>query len=99
MVLRSTAAVAIRRSYGLFFRLGSWFGSLPQPNVTIGRHSYGLRLSTVAFASHEAPVSIGSFCSIAPGVQIISHAGHEMRFPSMWVTVPSAPTDISPLIS
>ena len=44
--------------------------------VTVGRHTYGLAMSSVIRPTQEAPVTIGSFCSFAPGVIILAHADH-----------------------
>jgi chloramphenicol O-acetyltransferase type B len=44
--------------------------------VRIGRHSYGVTELTVFNATAENPVTIGSFCSIADGVQIHGESHH-----------------------
>jgi acetyltransferase-like isoleucine patch superfamily enzyme len=48
----------------------------PSRHVTIGRHTYGVNEFTVFNATAENPVLIGSFCSIADGVQIHGETHH-----------------------
>ena len=51
----------------------------PDPCVIIGRRTYGvIPEQTVVRATADAPVSIGSFCSISAGVQIVAHADHPL---------------------
>jgi acetyltransferase-like isoleucine patch superfamily enzyme len=47
--------------------------------VTIGRHTYGVTEHTVFEATAENPVVIGSFCSIADGVQIHGESHHSIH--------------------
>jgi acetyltransferase-like isoleucine patch superfamily enzyme len=48
------------------------------PNVTIGRHTYGITQETICLAPSQKPpsVEIGNFCSIAPGVLILANVDH-----------------------
>lgn len=48
----------------------------PSKHVSVGRHSYGVTEYTVFNATAEFPVVIGSFCSIADGVQIHGETHH-----------------------
>jgi acetyltransferase-like isoleucine patch superfamily enzyme len=50
--------------------------------VTVGRHTYG-RPRIRAYRGSERRVSIGSFCSISPGVEIITGGVH----PADWVSL------------
>ncbi|MDR3392577.1 MAG: DapH/DapD/GlmU-related protein [Sulfuriferula sp.] len=52
--------------------------------VTIGRHTYGLMPSSVIRPTKDAPVSVGNFCSFAPGVVILAHANHPTLLPSTY---------------
>ena len=54
--------------------------------LTVGRHTYGVNQNNIFFTSSLNPsrVSIGSFCSIAPGVVILANADHPMDFPSTY---------------
>lgn len=65
-------------------RLSNWLRKIglkapryvPPDGVTIGRHTYGVVDETIIFASKEAAVSIGSFCSVAGGVLIFGESSH-----------------------
>lgn len=57
---------------------------LQRKNVSIGRHTYGVVDSTIPNATPEYPIEIGSFCSIAPGVQLLSHMEHRTDLPSLF---------------
>ncbi len=46
------------------------------PHVTIGRHSYGIHPENGLFAEKDARLSLGAFCSIAPGVKILCAGQH-----------------------
>jgi acetyltransferase-like isoleucine patch superfamily enzyme len=48
----------------------------PSRHVTIGRHTYGVTEFTVFNATPDHPVVIGSFCSVADGVQIHGESNH-----------------------
>jgi chloramphenicol O-acetyltransferase type B len=48
----------------------------PSKHVTVGRHTYGVTEFTVFNATAENPVVIGSFSSIADGVQIHGETHH-----------------------
>jgi chloramphenicol O-acetyltransferase type B len=48
----------------------------PGKFVSIGRRTYGVTETTVFNATAKMPVRIGSFCSIAHGVQIMADAQH-----------------------
>jgi len=50
--------------------------------VEVGRHTYG-RPDVINYAGSEARVRIGSFCSISPGVQIMTGGIH----PTNWVSL------------
>lgn len=52
--------------------------------VSVGRHTYGVRQETIIGATPLSPVTIGSFCSIAPGVTILAHVGHRTDLPSTY---------------
>lgn len=54
------------------------------PFITIGRHTYGVTDETIYGATATAPVSVGSFCSIAEGVIMLAHVDHPTRFPSTY---------------
>jgi len=56
------------------------------PNVTVGRHTYGVKKRTVFSESSpdQPPVSIGNFCSIATGVVILANADHPTHLPSIF---------------
>ena len=47
-------------------------------NVTVGRHTYGITKHTVSMQSAEAPLNVGSFCSIAGQVVIMCSGNHSM---------------------
>jgi len=82
--LKNLFALALRELNAIAIQWSVWFGALPQRHVTVGRHTYGLRLGTIPFVSAKAPVDIGSFCSIAYGVRILSHADHPQNLPSLF---------------
>lgn len=44
--------------------------------VTIGRYSYGIIAENIWQPSEDAPLVIGSYCSIADGVQFYCKSGH-----------------------
>lgn len=52
--------------------------------VTVGRHTYGLTSASVIRPTKEAPVTIGNFCSFAPGVVILAHGDHPIELPSTY---------------
>lgn len=54
------------------------------PEISIGRHSYGLARRMVAGASMEAPLRVGAFCSIGPDVLFFSKADHPVDLPSTY---------------
>lgn len=54
------------------------------PEISIGRHSYGLARRMVAGASMEAPLKVGAFCSIGPDVLFFSKADHPIDLPSTY---------------
>jgi acetyltransferase-like isoleucine patch superfamily enzyme len=57
----------------------------PDLHVAVGRHTYGVVPGvTVTRPTADAPVTIGSFCSISAGVQIIAHAEHPLDLPSTY---------------
>jgi acetyltransferase-like isoleucine patch superfamily enzyme len=47
--------------------------------VSIGSFTYGLRFGTILLYSKNDRVNIGSYCSIGPGVRIISGGEHNYR--------------------
>ena len=57
---------------------------LSSPHVTIGRHSYGIATATIPRATAQSPVTIGNFCSLAPGVQLLAHVDHRTDLPSTY---------------
>jgi len=59
----------------------------PEPDsyVTVGRGTYGVIPGvTVIRPTADTPVTIGNFCSISAGVQIIAHADHPLGLPSTY---------------
>jgi acetyltransferase-like isoleucine patch superfamily enzyme len=50
--------------------------------ITVGRHTYGFSRNVVAGMSPEAPIDVGSFCSIGPDVIIFGKADHPIDLPS-----------------
>lgn len=57
--------------------------SLKLPDhVSIGKHSYGLSKNMIAGASEDAPLTIGSYCSIGPGVLFLCKVDHPLDYPS-----------------
>lgn len=52
--------------------------------LRVGVGTYGLRYRTVSGASAAAPVSIGSYCSFAPGVTILANVEHPTHLPSTY---------------
>jgi acetyltransferase-like isoleucine patch superfamily enzyme len=51
--------------------------SLQQPGIiTIGRYTYGLRGQNIRFASKDAPLTVGAFCSIAEDATILCEGHH-----------------------
>jgi acetyltransferase-like isoleucine patch superfamily enzyme len=55
-------------------------------NVTVGRHTYGIKKRTVfsELSPDQPSVSIGNFCSIASGVVILANADHPTNLPSIF---------------
>ncbi len=53
-------------------------------HVAIGIGTYGLRWDSIDGASILAPVSIGNYCSIAPGVKILANVDHPLQQPSTY---------------
>jgi acetyltransferase-like isoleucine patch superfamily enzyme len=53
-------------------------------HVEIGKHSYGLRKNMVAGASRNAPLIIGSYCSIGPDALFLCKADHKLGYPSTY---------------
>jgi len=47
--------------------------------VSVGRHSYGVKEHNVLLPSADAPLKVGSFCSIAEGVALMC-AGHHLMY-------------------
>ncbi|MFA6243590.1 MAG: CatB-related O-acetyltransferase [Candidatus Hydrogenedentales bacterium] len=43
----------------------------PDPRVTIGKFTYGIRRSSIPILTSGTRISIGSYCSIAPGVVFV----------------------------
>lgn len=54
--------------------------------VTAGRHTYGVTSRSVLFAHSSNPptVTIGNFCSIAPGAVILANVNHPLNLPSTY---------------
>ncbi|MDG4895551.1 CatB-related O-acetyltransferase [Mesorhizobium sp. WSM4976] len=44
--------------------------------ATVGRYTYGVNTESVWMASQDAPLVVGSYCSIASGVQFYCKSGH-----------------------
>lgn len=65
-------------------RLSNWarrkglFGLKPKtPDfATVGRYTYGVTGESVWMASEDAPLIVGSYCSVASGVQFYCKSGH-----------------------
>jgi len=53
-------------------------------NLSVGRHTYGLKRSTISSVSERTKVEIGNYCSFAPGVQILAHVDHPTMLPSTY---------------
>lgn len=55
-------------------------------NTAVGRHTYGVSARTVFLAPSADPpsVSIGNFCSFAPGVVVLANADHPTNLPSTY---------------
>lgn len=51
--------------------------------VEVGRHTYG-RPRVVSYAGSESSVRIGSFCSISPGVDIVTGGIHPVHWASLY---------------
>jgi acetyltransferase-like isoleucine patch superfamily enzyme len=75
--IRAMRKAFFRKDDDNFFRPRSRF-------VEIGRHSYGIRPGTIIGATEKSPVSIGNFCSVAGGVQILAHVGHPIDLVSTY---------------
>lgn len=59
--------------------------TLKQPDgVSIGRRTYGFEARGASYVSAEAPLTIGSFCSIGPDVLFLSRAHHNYMAPSTY---------------
>lgn len=56
----------------------------PGRYVTVGRKTYGVDVANVFQATAEAPVTIGSYCSIAAGVLFIAAGEHPMSLVSTY---------------
>lgn len=67
---------------GGFFARSGIFANSRRGTIFIGRHSYGVGPDTVYGATLTSQVSIGNFCSIAPGVQMLAHVEHPTHLPS-----------------
>ena len=52
--------------------------------IQIGRHTYGVHKDLFFKPSEYAPVTIGNFCSIAPGVILVAHGDRRLDFPSLY---------------
>ena len=50
-----------------------------EKRIRIGKYTYGLRFSTILLFSKDDRVDIGSYCSIGPGVRIISGGEHNYK--------------------
>ncbi len=54
------------------------------PEITIGRHTYGVERRMVAGASMDAPLRLGNYCSVGPDVLFFSKADHPVHLPSTY---------------
>jgi acetyltransferase-like isoleucine patch superfamily enzyme len=45
--------------------------------ITAGRHTYGINSQTVLYATEDARLTIGAFCSLAAGVKILCDGQHD----------------------
>jgi len=73
--------VGYRRTMAMFRELRTKLGlrkPYPGRHVTIGRKTYGVDFGNIFQATAEAPVSIGSYCSIAASVLFIAAGEHPM---------------------
>ncbi|ESX06794.1 chloramphenicol acetyltransferase [Mesorhizobium sp. LSJC268A00] len=59
-----------------------WFkdarAKLPD-NVSVGRHTYGVTWRKVLFPTNEAPLNVGSFCSVAGQVLFMCTGQHQTK--------------------
>ncbi len=55
---------------------------LKNKNVIVGKHTYGLFDSTIPYTQQK--VEIGSYCSFADGVRILSWGEHRLDLPSTY---------------
>lgn len=83
LLLKVYAHVAYRLG-----QLGEWHQGkllarmLLRGSVSVGACTYGLRWNTIDGASGLAPVVIGAYCSIAPGVKLLANVDHPTHRPS-----------------
>lgn len=51
----------------------------PWPGITIGRHSYGIKESSIdGYRAEDNPLWVGAFCSVAQGVLFLCRSAHRM---------------------
>lgn len=53
-------------------------------HVSVGRHTYGLGKRNFVQPSAQAPIQVGSFCSIGPEVMIFGQADHPTQLASTY---------------
>ena len=53
-------------------------------HVTVGKHSYGLHKNMVAGASADAPLTVGTYCSIGPDVLFLCKVDHALHHVSTY---------------
>lgn len=85
--LRRKARPALEFLGRAVLRLTAFAHSAERPfHTTIGRHTYGVSARTISLVpSANAPsVTIGNFCSFAPGVVILANADHPKNLPSTY---------------
>jgi acetyltransferase-like isoleucine patch superfamily enzyme len=66
----------------------------PDARITIGEHTYGVLRSTIPSRVPHMAISIGSYCSVAPGAKLIvgQHTTHTVSTFPLWPLVfPAAP--------
>ena len=68
--MRAAKDAAARITYRLWLR-GRAVTAVDPKQLSVGRHSYGVLPGTLIFHTGRERLSIGSFCSIAPGVLFV----------------------------
>lgn len=66
----------LRNFLGL--RKPSLWDDWPWPGITIGRHTYGVKPSTIYGYNDSVRITFGSFCSVAKEVLLLARAQHSL---------------------